>query len=170
MTWRFLSHAPVPEPQQAGEVLLVKYSEQPHPVTYVSRKAGRNWWGQATVTDASSLTRETLSYDPLARWLLCPSVSSESIMPLVSIVGNDLLVRCTAEAVKHLAELNQSDFGEEYYRITNTIGFARDVVKELEEEQEDGTTLVHEMLDTAIEGAVEKGSEHIEWLKGDADQ
>lgn len=46
-------------------------------------------------------------------------------------------------------------------KITNPRGFARDVVAELEREQEDGTTPVHAMIDAAAEAAAEQGSVHV---------
>ncbi|TIW54190.1 MAG: hypothetical protein E5V54_22730 [Mesorhizobium sp.] len=39
--------------------------------------------------------------------------------------------------------------------------FAKEVLRTLRSEEEDGTTLVHEMFDKAIEEAVEQGAEDI---------
>lgn len=43
--------------------------------------------------------------------------------------------------------------------ITNAEEFARDLLRELQSESEDGTTIVHRMFDDAILGAYENGAE-----------
>ena len=48
------------------------------------------------------------------------------------------------------------------WSIENADGFAEDIVAELEREQDDGTTPVHEVLDAAIEEAIEQGSLNID--------
>lgn len=48
------------------------------------------------------------------------------------------------------------------FKIINNIGFAKDILNELESEEEDGTTLVHRMLDSAANNAIENGSEFVE--------
>ena len=50
-------------------------------------------------------------------------------------------------------------------RITNEQEFAKAILSELRQEEEDGTTLVHIMLDKAAEQAVENGAEGIELPK-----
>lgn len=45
------------------------------------------------------------------------------------------------------------------YGVADRAEFAKSVLKELKSEQEDGTTLVHEMLDKAIRSALENGEE-----------
>lgn len=46
--------------------------------------------------------------------------------------------------------------------ITDEDVFAKEIVRELHQEEENGTTLVHLMLDKAAERAVESGAEGIE--------
>ena len=60
--------------------------------------------------------------------------------------------------------LEQNPRDDSYYNvtITNVDGFARDVVRELNSEAEDGTTAIHEMFDRAMACAIENGSEHID--------
>lgn len=45
--------------------------------------------------------------------------------------------------------------------VVDKVRFAEDVVNELKEESEDGTTPVHLLLDKAMENAVENGTEGI---------
>lgn len=47
---------------------------------------------------------------------------------------------------------------ENRFRVADTSELARDVVRALNKEQEDGTTPVHLLLDDAIEEAFEQGS------------
>lgn len=46
------------------------------------------------------------------------------------------------------------------HTIDNVDGFARDVRYELLREAEDGTTVLHALLDKACQAAIEEGSEH----------
>lgn len=50
----------------------------------------------------------------------------------------------------------------EGFNVTNAVKFAEDVLHELEREEEDGTTVVHEMLDEAAFAAACNGSEWTE--------
>lgn len=47
-------------------------------------------------------------------------------------------------------------------KITDAAKFAKEVCRELNEEQEDGTTPVHLLFDRAIERAFEQGAEGVE--------
>lgn len=49
--------------------------------------------------------------------------------------------------------------------ITDRAKFVQAMIEELKSEEEDGTTLVHVMLDKAAERAVENGAEGIELPK-----
>ena len=55
------------------------------------------------------------------------------------------------------------DYLEQFksYQIEDKV-FIKDVVNELTNEAEDGTTLLHQTFDKAIENAIENGSEGIE--------
>lgn len=48
------------------------------------------------------------------------------------------------------------------YKVTNTKEFASDLLNALNEENEDGTTRIHEMFDRAILEAIEQGAFGIE--------
>lgn len=50
----------------------------------------------------------------------------------------------------------------EYPKVTDPDVFAKEVVRELLQEEEDGTTLVHKMFDAAINEAIENGAEGID--------
>jgi len=50
---------------------------------------------------------------------------------------------------------------KELFSVADNQEFADEVVRELLWEEDDGTTLVHLMFDTAMERAVENGSEGI---------
>lgn len=57
---------------------------------------------------------------------------------------------------------------ERGWKITSDDGFAADIAHELQDEEEDGTTLVHIMFDAAIERAIEQGSLNIDFGEDDA--
>lgn len=68
---------------------------------------------------------------------------------LVMSIGVDVLA---------FAQNNNNQF--DGFDVINAEGFAKDVLAELEREEEDGTTKVHELLDEAMEAAHANGSEH----------
>jgi hypothetical protein len=55
------------------------------------------------------------------------------------------------------------------YRVVDPVAFAKDLVRELNEETETGTTCVHRMFDAAILGAIEDGAFGIEEKERDDD-
>ena len=44
------------------------------------------------------------------------------------------------------------------FKITDNEGFAKDILNELENEDEEGTTEIHRLLDKSADDAVENGS------------
>ena len=52
-------------------------------------------------------------------------------------------------------------------KITNARVFAKELVSALNDEDEQGTTLIHRMFDTAINDAIEAGAEGIEMVEED---
>jgi hypothetical protein len=52
--------------------------------------------------------------------------------------------------------------GDDCFKVTDAEAFARDLVAELNREEEDGTTPVHRMFDAVIQGAIENGAEGVE--------
>lgn len=53
--------------------------------------------------------------------------------------------------------------GEGGPEITSVDGFAGDILTELRDEEEDGTTLIHIAIDTAIERALDAGSLNVSY-------
>ncbi len=68
------------------------------------------------------------------------------------------------------AQPHDDESGEfvQAFKVTSPVMFARAVARELEREQEDGTTPVHLLLDAACAGAVEDGCEGVEEGSGPA--
>ena len=84
-------------------------------------------------------------------------------LPLeVRIKGGQLFISIGIDTLCFATQFNFEDF-----KITDREGFAKDILNELEREEEDGTTLVHKMFDQAANSAVEDGSEYVEETKGE---
>lgn len=88
--------------------------------------------------------------------------------PLVTeIEDGELRIRIGIDTLKFSAENSPDDricwFDEESgefvaHEITDACQFAQDVLRELNREEEDGTTPLHICIDNAIVGAIEDGS------------
>jgi hypothetical protein len=76
------------------------------------------------------------------------------------------LLRCRIEGKHLVISIGRSmlAFAAEHcddnpgYKVISKVKLAEDVVKELKEEREDGSTLVTDMLDKAVNAALENGS------------
>ncbi len=86
---------------------------------------------------------------------------------LAHVIQGQLIISIPVSALQWAVQI--SDYGtyHEYseghhLKILNSFEFAKDVVRELNMEAEDGSTLVTRMLDKAMIKAIENGSEHIE--------
>lgn len=85
----------------------------------------------------------------------------------VEVMDDELQIRIGLSVLKMAAErnplffdFNQHDYDdEEYVNVTDERTLAVDVARELNREQEDGTTPVHLMLAQAVFDAMENGSE-----------
>ena len=87
--------------------------------------------------------------------------SIEDSSPLtVQIEGEDLVIRIGIPLLVHA--LQGAPDWDETMHITDWEGFTKDMIRELEHDEEDGTTPVHRMFDAAALGAIEGGSEHVE--------
>ena len=77
-------------------------------------------------------------------------------------------MRVAAENCEGLATFNGSRNDFRKVRVTHLDIFAKEVVRELNREEEDGTTPVHLLFDAAFENAVEQGAEgiYIEGIDG----
>lgn len=84
----------------------------------------------------------------------------------VSIVGGRLVISIGVDAlmvaVKGGPAWSDQEEEERGWKITSAEGFAADIARELQDEEEDGTTLVHVALDAAIERAIDQGSLNID--------
>lgn len=80
---------------------------------------------------------------------------------LVISIGVDALM----VAVKGSRPWEEQEEDERGYAIADADGFAEDILRELEDEEEDGTTLVHIAIDAAIERALDQGSLNIDYGK-----
>lgn len=78
----------------------------------------------------------------------------------VQIEGSEIVLRLPLETLKHCTDHHPELEGE--VAITHLAKFAEDVVLALEEEEEDGTTVLMKSIDIAIVKAVENGSEGCE--------
>lgn len=96
---------------------------------------------------------------------------------LVRIKGGQLVISIGVETLAHATwwhpTLQAYDPKADRYRhtkVTSPDAFAIDVVAVLQAEAEDGSTVVQDMLDSAIAKAVDDGSEHVEEeLDGEVD-
>lgn len=80
---------------------------------------------------------------------------------LVIEVGLDVLKFCT----EHHPELYEDELDKGRYVVTDIAVFIEAVVDELHKEEEDGSTLIHRMLDRAILDAISNGAEGVEELE-----
>jgi hypothetical protein len=84
---------------------------------------------------------------------------------MCSIEDGELFIRIGIEtlawSLEHHPDL-LNDLCEPRYKVTGHEEFSRDVLRELEREEEDGTTIVHLLLDRAMNEALEQGSCAIE--------
>ena len=81
---------------------------------------------------------------------------------LIISVGIDTLARAfeDSEYNEHFNDL--SEIYEKLYCVTDHKEFAKEVALALQEEDEEGTTAVHVLLDEACENAIENGCEGVE--------
>ena len=77
----------------------------------------------------------------------------------VEIVDNELRISLGVGTLAHAVEHGHPLRTIEDAEIIDDDQLARDIVRELEWSEEDGTTAVHRMLDAAAYAAFENGSE-----------
>ena len=77
---------------------------------------------------------------------------------LAKIEGKEIVIRVKISALKKAFEYHPNGLAEDY-RLTNLPTVADSLVRRLNSEEEDGTTPVHRMLDTALEEALEQGDD-----------
>lgn len=80
---------------------------------------------------------------------------------LIISIGLDTL----AWAAENHPDLYDDENDRGLYKINDHIVFAKDVITELKDEEEDGTTLVHRMIDEATMRAISNGSQAVSEAK-----
>jgi len=79
------------------------------------------------------------------------------------IVDGKIVIEIGAKTLSHAYRVRAESENEGVrVRFRDCMAFVEEVVRQLEREEEDGTTLVHEMLDAATDRAVENGAEGVE--------
>jgi hypothetical protein len=80
-------------------------------------------------------------------------------MDMAKIEGTEIVIRIPLAALPNAASVAWDDaYGEHDIAVVDLEAFAKDFVLELVREEEDGTTLVHLMLDKAAVKAAENGA------------
>lgn len=74
----------------------------------------------------------------------------------IEIKDNKVIISIGLEELIFAVQQEIKDF-----KITNKKGFIKHIVNELENEEEDGTTLVHKLFDEAANNAIENGSDNV---------
>ena len=93
--------------------------------------------------------------------------------PLNAFVENGVLtieIGVDALAFACLHEGSGMRFRHEDYVITDNTGFAKDVVRSLLSEAEDGSSMLTALFDKAIEHAIDDGAEHFEPKEAESDK
>lgn len=79
------------------------------------------------------------------------------------IEDGSMVIRIALEALPMIVEGSWAAGGmDTRYKVTDPAAFAADLVRELNDESEDGTTRIHRMFDKAIENAIGQGAFGIE--------
>jgi hypothetical protein len=86
-----------------------------------------------------------------------PDKSAEAVLE-----GDHIVIRVRIDCLKTALPVAEERAGYvSHSTIVSDVGFAADVIAELNKEDEDGTTPIHDLFDNAMLGAVENGSEHV---------
>lgn len=81
-------------------------------------------------------------------------------MDYAAIEGDEIVIRVPIDALPTACQVAWDDrYGDHDLRVVDARAFAEEFVRELNAEEEDGTTLVHLMLDQAAVNAAENGAE-----------
>jgi len=96
---------------------------------------------------------------------IAPGVPAQKGKPVVSnglvnIEGDEIVIRVPIDALPEACAIAwESSLGEHGIAITDLPVFAKEFVRELRREEENGDTLVHKMLDRAAYMAANNGAE-----------
>ena len=93
---------------------------------------------------------------------------------LMCRIDNDnVVITISKEALKCAAEYHpemEDDYGNRILKITDMNVFAEEICRQLQDEEEDGTTLIHKMFDEAISVAVDDGCEGCEIIEHEEEE
>ena len=76
----------------------------------------------------------------------------------IQIIDGSLVLSIGIATLAFSAELQDEHYGFRELTVVNQVEFAKDVLRELNSEEEDGSTLITAVLDKAILNAIEQGS------------
>ncbi|VUF54073.1 hypothetical protein [Escherichia phage Fraca] len=80
----------------------------------------------------------------------------------VELNATKLVISIGKETLLHAIETGRS-YGLGDIKITDKELFLEEVVRELNAESEDGSTLIHEALDQAVSNALDNGADGVEY-------
>ena len=86
----------------------------------------------------------------------------------VELVDGRLVIAIGVDALMTAVQ-GGDDWDEERWQITDPDAFAAGIVRGLEREEEDGTTLVHLAIDGAAQWALEQGEEGVDEIEAEPD-
>ena len=81
---------------------------------------------------------------------------------LVDIIGDEIVIRFPVSALTIAAPIAWERHSPKSLRVTDLWNLSREVLNQLQQEKDNGDTLVTDMLDAAVVRAVENGAEGIE--------
>lgn len=84
----------------------------------------------------------------------------------VELVDDRLVISIGVDTLM-IAAQGADAWDDDRLRITDPAAFADEIVRGLEDEEEDGTTRVHLAIDSAIEWALEQGCEGVAYDESD---
>lgn len=85
------------------------------------------------------------------------------------IESDEVVIRVPISVLPEALKQNPRD--DSYYscKVTDVAGFAKEVVRELNDESEDGTTSIHLMFDAAMAAAIDNGSQCVDYVEPNYD-
>lgn len=90
---------------------------------------------------------------------------TETMIEFSQTKAGDITIRIPRACIRHTVKILE-DFPDGS-RVTHTKTFSDAVLREMQQEEEDGTTLVHAMLDQAVIRAIEEGADGVKLAEDD---
>lgn len=85
---------------------------------------------------------------------------------MVKVENGKIIVEIEIDTLQYALQYyndQNSFYDDKPLELVDAEALAKDIALALEQEEEDGDTLVHHMFDKALEYAIEMGSEGIAW-------